>query len=113
MKIAGVKEVKDKLSYYLKAAEKEDVILMKNGRPTAVLHHLGDDVMKDYILEHDPKFRAKIEKRWKAYLRVGGRSIQDVLSKGVRLSAPNQKPMATSSARGGINSILMHSQRTR
>ena len=47
MKIASVKEVKDKLSYYLKAAEKEDVIIMKNGRPTAVLHHLGDDDMED------------------------------------------------------------------
>jgi prevent-host-death family protein len=81
MKIASVEEVKDKLSYYLKAAEKEDVIIMKNGRPTAVLHHLRDDDMKDYILEHDPQFRAKIEKRWKAYLRVGGRSIQEVLSK--------------------------------
>jgi hypothetical protein len=42
----------------VKAAGKEDVNLMKNGRPTAVLHHLGDDVMKGYILEHDPKFRA-------------------------------------------------------
>ena len=81
MKIASIKEVKDKLSHYLKTAEKEDVIITKNGRPTAVLHHLGDDDMEDYILEHDPKFRAKIEKRWKAYFRTGGRSIQDVLSK--------------------------------
>ena len=81
MKIASIKEVKDKLSHYLKTAEKEDVIITKNGRPTAVLHHLGDDDMEDYILEHDPKFRKKIEKRWKAYLRAGGRSIEDVLGK--------------------------------
>ncbi|MEX0802488.1 MAG: type II toxin-antitoxin system Phd/YefM family antitoxin [Candidatus Binatia bacterium] len=81
MKIASIKEVKDKLSQYLKTAEKEDVIITKDGRPTAVLHHLGDDDMEDYILERDPRFRAKIEKRWKAYLRTGGRSVQDVLSK--------------------------------
>ena len=79
MKIASVKDVKDKLSQYLKTAETEDVIITKNGRPNAVLHHLGDDEMEDYILEHDPKFRAKIEKRWKAYLRTGGRSIEQVL----------------------------------
>jgi PHD/YefM family antitoxin component YafN of YafNO toxin-antitoxin module len=79
MKIASVKEVKDKLSHYLKTAEKEDVIITKNGRPSAVLHHLGDDDMEDYILEHDPKFRAKIEKRWKAYIRTGGRSIEEIL----------------------------------
>jgi prevent-host-death family protein len=81
MKIASIEEVKDKLSQYLKTAKKEDVIITKNGRPTAVLQHLGDDDMEDYILEHDPKFRAKIEKRWKAYLRIGGRSIEDVLSR--------------------------------
>jgi prevent-host-death family protein len=81
MKIASIKEVKDKLSHYLKTAEKEDVIITKNGRPIAVLHHLGYDDMEEYILEHDPKFRAKIEKRWKAYLRTGGRSIEDVLSR--------------------------------
>ncbi len=79
MKIASVKDVKDKLSQYLKTAETEDVIITKNGRPNAVLHHLGDDEVEDYLLEHDPKFRAKIEKRWKAYLRTGGRSIEQVL----------------------------------
>ena len=29
MKIASIKEVKDKLSHYLKTAEKEDVIITK------------------------------------------------------------------------------------
>ena len=53
------------------------MIITKNGRPTAVLHDLGDDDMEDYFLEHDPKFPANIEKRWKAYLRTGGRSIED------------------------------------
>jgi len=79
MKIASVKEVKDKLSQFLKTAEKEDVIITKNGKPSAVLHHLGEDEIEDYLLEHDPKFRAKIEKRWKKYLQAGGQSIEEVL----------------------------------
>ena len=79
MKIASVKEVKDKLSQFLKTAEKEDVVITKNGRPSAVIHHLGEDEIEDYLLEHDPKFRAKIDKRWKEYLRKGGRSVEEIL----------------------------------
>jgi antitoxin (DNA-binding transcriptional repressor) of toxin-antitoxin stability system len=54
MKLASVKDVKNNLSEYLKQAEQEDVIITKNGRPTAVLHHLGEDELEDYLLEHDP-----------------------------------------------------------
>jgi PHD/YefM family antitoxin component YafN of YafNO toxin-antitoxin module len=79
MKIASVKEVKDRLSHYLKTAEKEDVVITKNGKPSAIIHHLGEDDIEDYLLEHDPKFRAKIEKRWKDYLTKGGCSIEDIL----------------------------------
>ncbi len=79
MKIASVKDVKDNLSRYLKNAEKGDVIITKNGRPTAVLHHLGEDELEDYLLEHDPRFRQKIERRWKDYLKSGGRSLEQVL----------------------------------
>ena len=79
MKIVSVKEVKNNLSYYLKSAEKEDIIITKNGRAKAVLHHVGEDELEDYLLEHDPKFRRKIEKQWKQYLQKGGRSLEEVL----------------------------------
>ena len=79
MKIASVKEVKDRLSQFLKTAEKEDIVITKNGRPNAVLHHLGEDEIEDYLLEHDPKFRRKIEKRWRQYLQKGGRSVKEIL----------------------------------
>ncbi len=75
MKIASMKEVKGNLSQFLKKAEQEDVVITKNGRPTAILHHLGEDELEDYLLEHDPKFKRKIEKRWKDYLEKGGTSI--------------------------------------
>jgi antitoxin (DNA-binding transcriptional repressor) of toxin-antitoxin stability system len=79
MRIASVKEVKDNLSYFLRIARKENVIITKNGKPTAILHHLDDDEIEDYLLEHDPKFRRKIERRWKEYLRDGGRSVDEIL----------------------------------
>ena len=79
MKIASVKEVKDHLSQFLKNAEQEDVVITKNGHPTAILHHLGEDELEDYLLEHDPKFKRKIEKRWKDYLKNGGTSLASML----------------------------------
>jgi prevent-host-death family protein len=83
VKIASVKEVKDNLSRFLKRAEQEDVVITKNGRPTAVLHHLADDELEDYLLEHDPKFKRKIEQRWKDYLEKGGVPLEQVL-KGLK-----------------------------
>ncbi|MEW6324632.1 MAG: type II toxin-antitoxin system Phd/YefM family antitoxin [Nitrospirota bacterium] len=79
MKMATVAEVKNKLSEYLKRAEKEDVVITRSGKPTAVLHHLGEDELEDYLLEHDPKFKAKIERRWRHFLKHGGLTIEQIL----------------------------------
>ena len=81
MKLASVKDVKNKLSDYHKKAEREDIIITKNGRPTAVLHHLGEDDLEDYVVEHDSKFRKIIEKRWGAYSTRGGRPLEKVLKR--------------------------------
>lgn len=81
MRLASAKDVKNKLSDYLKRAECEDIIITKNGRPTAVLHHLGDDDLEDYVVEHDPKFRKIIEKRWREYGLRGGRLLEKVIKR--------------------------------
>ena len=81
MKLASVKDVKNKLSDYLKKAEREDIIITKNGRPKAVLHHLGEDELEDYVVEHDPKFRRIIEKRWREYSTRGGSPLDKVLKR--------------------------------
>jgi len=81
MRLASVKDVKNKLSDYLKKAEREDIIITKNGRPTAVLHHLGDDDLEDYVVEHDPKFRKIIENRWRAYSVRGGSPLEKVIKR--------------------------------
>jgi antitoxin (DNA-binding transcriptional repressor) of toxin-antitoxin stability system len=81
MKLASVKDVKNNLSEYLKNAEQGDVIITKNGRPTAVLHHLGEDDLDEYLIEHDPKFRKLIEKRWKDYIAHRGLPLEQVLKR--------------------------------
>ncbi len=42
----------------LKEAEKEDVIITAYGKPMAVLHHIIEDDLADYLIEHDPSFWA-------------------------------------------------------
>jgi antitoxin (DNA-binding transcriptional repressor) of toxin-antitoxin stability system len=79
MKPVTVAEVKNKLSEYLKRAEKEDVVITRSGKPTAVLHHLGEDELEDYLLKHDPKFKAKVERRWRSYLKHGGVEIEEIV----------------------------------
>ena len=81
MKLVTVAEIKNKLSEYLKLSEKEDVVITRFGKPTAVLHHLGEDDLEDYLLEHDPKFKAKIEARWKNYLKEGSVEITEILKR--------------------------------
>lgn len=73
MKLASVKEVKDNLSRFLRRAQKGDVVITRNGHPTAVLHSFeNESELEDYLLEHDPGFIRKVEKRWTRYLKEGG-----------------------------------------
>ena len=63
MKLASVKDVKNKLlSDDLKKAKREDIIIIRNGRPQRSSSSLEED-LEDYIVEHDPKFRKIIEKQ--------------------------------------------------
>lgn len=80
MKTASVKEVKDNLSSYIRKAKKENVVITKNGRPTAILHSFDDEEeLEDYLLEHDIHFIRKIDTRWRRYLNEGGVSLKQVL----------------------------------
>jgi len=55
-------EVKNHLSKYLKKCEEEPVFLTKNGKITAVLEHIEDSEIEDFLLERDPRFRRMLKK---------------------------------------------------
>ena len=62
MKIAPMGEVRNNFARYLTAAEAEPVFVTKNGRLTAVIEHIEDRDVEDYLLERSPSFRAMLEK---------------------------------------------------
>lgn len=62
MRFANVKELQKDASGIISSVEHgEDVIITKHGKPTAVIYPLNEDTIEDYLLQHSPKIRAKIE----------------------------------------------------
>ena len=72
MRLAGVKELKQQTMKLLNETEKGDIIITAHGKPKAVLHHLTEEDLSDYLIEHDPGFRTKIESAYADYLTHGG-----------------------------------------
>ncbi len=81
MRLAGVKELKQQTMALLKETEKRDIIITAHGKPMAVLQHLTEDDLSDYLIEHDPGFKTKIESAYADYLAQGGISSEAMLAK--------------------------------
>ena len=81
MKEVPLSEVKDDLSRFLRAAEKQDIVITRHGKPAGVLIGFeSEDDWFEYRLENDPRFRQRIEKA-RASLRDGrGVRLEDVES---------------------------------
>ena len=63
MKEVSLTEVKDQLSHYVREAAKEEIVIMRHGKPAGVLIGFdSDDDWFDYKLENDPRFAARIAK---------------------------------------------------
>ena len=61
MKKAPLSEVKDDLSKYLRAAEKEAVVITRHGKPAGVLIGFeSEEDWFDYRLENDPRFLRRV-----------------------------------------------------
>ncbi len=72
MRFAGIKELKHKTMDILKESEKEDVIITAYGKPMAILHHITEEELADYLIENDPAFKTRIEAAYTEYEAQGG-----------------------------------------
>ncbi len=81
MKEVPLSEVKDDLSRFLRAAEKQDIVITRHGKPAGVLIGFeSEDDWFEYRLENDERFRQRIEKA-RASLRAGrGVRLEDMES---------------------------------
>jgi len=62
MKIAPMGEVRNNFAKYLATAEEEPVFVTKNGKIAAVIEHIDDRDIEDYLLERSPRFRKMLDK---------------------------------------------------
>ena len=79
MKTIALSEIKDRLSKYLRLAEKEQIIIMRHGKPAGVL--VGFKTEEDWFefrLENDPRFLQRVASARQS-LRAGkGMRIEDL-----------------------------------
>jgi len=81
MRFTGVKELKHKTMDILKQAEKEDIIVTAYGKPKAILHHITEDDLADYLIENDPAFKNRIEEAFAEYKAHGGITADDMIKR--------------------------------
>jgi prevent-host-death family protein len=81
MRFAGVKELKQKTMELLKESELGDIVITAYGKPAAVLHHVSEEDIEDYLLENDPEFQGRIEEAYAEYIRVGGVGADELLGR--------------------------------
>ena len=81
MRFAGVKELKQNTMDLLKQSRKNDIIITAHGKPMAVLHHVSEEDLQDYVIENDPSFRARIEEAFAEYQAQGGVSADALIKK--------------------------------
>jgi prevent-host-death family protein len=79
VKEVPLSEIKDDLSRYLREAETREIVITRHGKPAGVLIGFeSEDDWFDYRLEHDARFRRRIEQARNS-LRAGrGVRLEDV-----------------------------------
>src|SRR5439155_23969296 len=63
MKTAGLREVKDSLSAWVDEAQKQGVVILRHGKPAAVLVGVEGRDLEEAFLVADPAFRRALEER--------------------------------------------------
>jgi hypothetical protein len=81
VRFANVKELKHKTMTILKDSEKEDIIVTAYGKPMAILHHITEDDLADYLIENDPVFKNRIEESFAEYQAHGGITIDAMIKR--------------------------------
>jgi antitoxin (DNA-binding transcriptional repressor) of toxin-antitoxin stability system len=81
MRFTGIKELKQKTMGVIEACKTEDVIITAYGKPTAILHHITEEDLADYLVENDPLFRSRIEDAYAEYTLAGGLTADALITK--------------------------------
>ena len=62
MKVAPMGDVRNNFGKYLAACEDEPVFVTKNGKIAAVIEHMEDKDVEDFLLACSPRFRKMLNR---------------------------------------------------
>ena len=82
VRFASIADLKNKTSELVRSAgEGKPVVITKRGQPTAVLMHMSEDELEDWIIENSPKVREELDRLYAQCLEGAGVPIEELLSK--------------------------------
>ncbi len=81
MRFAGIKELKHKTMDIIRESENGDIIITAYGKPAAILHHVTEEDLADYLIENDLSFKTRVEEAFAEYQAAGGIPADDMINK--------------------------------
>jgi prevent-host-death family protein len=79
VKEVPLSEIKDDLPRFLREAEREGIVITRNGKPAGLLiGFASEDDWLDYQLENDLRFLRRIEQARKSLRKGGGVKVEDL-----------------------------------
>lgn len=79
LKRVPLSEVRDRLGRFLHDAERQEIVIMRRGRPAGVLIGFSsEDDWFDYQLENDPRFERGIEAARRSLQKGKGVKLEDI-----------------------------------
>jgi prevent-host-death family protein len=80
MKAVAVSLIKNQFSKFLRLAEKEEIVIMRHGKPAGVLVGFkSEDDWFDYRLENDPRFLKRITTARRSLREGNGIQIEELI----------------------------------
>ncbi len=61
MKFAAIRDLQLRAGKVVEEARHGPIIITLHGKPTAALTHLSEDTLEDFLFEHSPTLRRRIE----------------------------------------------------
>jgi prevent-host-death family protein len=61
MKFAAIRDLQIKASDVVKDSQREPVVITVHGKPRAVLTSITEGALEDFLFEHSPKLRQRIQ----------------------------------------------------
>ena len=81
MKFVTIRELKINGSKVIRSIKKEDAVITKYGKPTAILMPISEDDFEEFVIAHNPKLLREVANAYKEYKEKGGIELDEMVKK--------------------------------